>query len=107
MKRYLEKQNKNKKKKVKKVVKMKEINPHLLVLVNSAKIPVDMRCTICMNPIFKGCILSCGHSGCWNCINMWITKNKNCFICRKTSSKKDMKIDPFYSQVNRIVYISF
>ena len=104
MKRYLEKQNK-KKIVTKVVVKMKEIDPHLLVLVNSAKIPVDMRCTICMNPIFKGCILSCGHSGCWNCINMWITKNKNCFICRKKCAKKDMKIDPFYSQVNALSII--
>lgn len=46
----------------------------------------DNNCTICFRINEKQGLLDCGHFFCYDCIYEWFKKNKNCPMCRKTSS---------------------
>ena len=42
------------------------------------------KCSICLEEIINKSTTNCNHSFCFNCLNEWLSKNKNtCPICRR------------------------
>lgn len=62
----------------------------------------NIKCSICLEEINDLCKTSCNHSFCYECLNEWLSQNKNtCPMCR---SKLERYI--FKDSITRIITIN-
>lgn len=59
--------------------------------------PATTDCSICMNPVEKFgmhqvCCLACGHLFGKKCIEKWLSRQKTCPLCQKTSYLSDIRL---------------
>ncbi len=48
------------------------------------KIDDELKCTICTQPFQKPVCLSCQHTFCRECIELWLNEHHSCPTCRRS-----------------------
>ena len=51
----------------------------------------EFTCIICQDLFIDSTTLPCAHSFCEHCLQTWLTKKKNCPICRQTITGKPVR----------------
>ncbi|EDO18642.1 hypothetical protein Kpol_1048p73 [Vanderwaltozyma polyspora DSM 70294] len=54
----------------------------LNILRESARDNKSFNCTICLNQIYTGSIIKCGHFFCKKCIQSWLKNKNSCPLCK-------------------------
>ena len=50
-----------------------------------------MECPICLEVIINKCTLICGHEGCHDCLEKWLSIKRNCPMCRQPVTAQFME----------------
>eukprot|EP00477_Mikrocytos_mackini_P001443 GAHX01001550.1.p1 GENE.GAHX01001550.1~~GAHX01001550.1.p1 ORF type:complete len:451 (-),score=99.40 GAHX01001550.1:1364-2668(-) len=59
---------------------------------NNKNVPFQIECPLCRNqPIVATYVTCCMYTYCFNCIDRYLGKFKECFVCKTTASKCNLK----------------
>ncbi|CCF59989.1 hypothetical protein KAFR_0I02090 [Kazachstania africana CBS 2517] len=78
------------------LTKISQIESRIKYLKNLSKIQdlieqnKSFNCPICLNTIYMGSIIKCGHFFCKHCIFSWLKNKSVCPICKKTTNKNEL-----------------